>query len=186
MNFTIEDAERLLREYTKNDFLLKHAFSVKAAMEKYSEIFNGDKEKWGIAGLLHDFDYEKFPDDHPYKGAEILRKMGVDEDIVKAILSHASYTGVPRETDMARALFAIDELTGLILAVSFVMPDKSIKSVKVKSVKKKLKDKAFAKKVNREEIYEGVEELGVDLTSHIETVLNAMKEISDIIEGKSS
>ncbi len=182
MGFTISDAERLLREYTTNDFLLKHAFSVKASMEKYSEIFNEDREKWGIAGLLHDFDYEKFPAEHPYKGAEILKEKGVNEEIVKAILSHASYTGVPRDTKMAKTLFAVDELTGLILAVSFVMPDRSIKSVKVKSVKKKLKDKAFARKVNRDEIYEGITELGVDLTSHIEVVLEAMKGISEIID----
>ncbi len=183
MKFTLLDAEKLLKEYTTNDFLLKHAYSVKAAMESYAEIFGGDREKWGITGLLHDFDYEKYPEEHPFKGAEILRDMGVDEEIVNAILSHASHTNVPRETDMAKALFAVDELTGLILAVSFVMPDKSIKSVKVKSVKKKLKDKAFARKVNREEIYLGVEELGVDLTKHIELVLNAMKEIADILEG---
>ncbi len=183
MKFTLSDAEKLLKEYTTNDFLLKHAYSVKSAMESYSEIFGGDREKWGITGLLHDFDYEKYPEEHPFKGAEILRDMGVDEEIVNAILSHASHTNVPRETDMAKALFAVDELTGLILAVSFVMPDKSIKSVKVKSVKKKLKDKAFARKVNREEIYLGVEELGVDLTDHIERVLNAMKGIAHIIDG---
>lgn len=132
-------------------------------------------------GLLHDFDYEKYPslEDHPFKGAEILREKGYPEEWIEAILGHAEHTGVPRKTNMAKALFAVDELCGFITAVALVRPDKKLDSVKVKSVKKKLKDKAFARQVSREDIRKGAEELGVDLDEHIAFVLEAMKSVAD-------
>ena len=174
-------AWNLLTEYTKKDGLIKHALAVEASMRAYANKFGEDTEVWGIVGLLHDFDYEKYPsmEDHPFKGAEILRKEGVPENWVKAILSHASHTGIPRDTLMAKTLFAVDELTGFITAVAYVRPSRKLSEVKVKSVKKKMKDKAFARQVNRDEIKEGAELLGVTLDDHIEFVIQAMQNISD-------
>src|SRR6056297_1966662 len=176
-----EQAWKLLNEYTKKDNLIKHALAVEAAMHAYAKKFNEDEDVWGTVGLLHDFDYERFPtaEDHPYKGAEILREKGVDESWVKAILGHADYTGVPRDTLMAKTLFAVDELTGLITATALVRPSKQLRDLKVKSVKKKLKDKAFAASINRDDIKKGAEELGVDLSEHIGFVIEAMKSVSD-------
>jgi len=176
-----EQAWVLLNEYTKKDNLIKHALSVEAAMRAYAKKFNEDEEVWGTVGLLHDFDYERFPtaEDHPYRGAEILREKGVDEAWVKAILGHADYTGVERDTLMAKTLFAVDELTGMITAATLVRPSKKIEDLKVKSVKKKLKDKSFAASVNRDDIKKGAEELGVDLSEHIQFVIDAMKSVSD-------
>jgi len=176
-----EQAWALLKEYTKKDNLIKHALAVEAAMRAYAKKFNEDEETWGIVGLLHDFDYERFPtaEDHPYRGAEILREKGVDEAWVKAILGHADYTGVERDTLMAKTLFAVDELTGMITAATLVRPSKKIEDLKVKSVKKKLKDKSFAASVNRDDIKKGAEELGVDLSEHIQFVIDAMKSVSD-------
>ncbi len=175
---TREEAMAILTEYTKSESLLKHAFAVEAAMRAYARKFGEDEEKWGVVGLLHDFDYEKYPDEHPMKGGEILKEKGVPEEIRIAILGHANFSGVPRETLMAKALYAVDELCGFLIAVALVRPSKSIGEVKVKSVKKKLKDKSFAAKVNREEIKEGAEELGVPFEEHVEFVIKALSGIA--------
>ncbi len=178
---TREEVYRLLTEYTTKDGLIKHALAVEAAMRAYARKFGEDEETWGIIGLLHDFDYEKYPtaEEHPYKGAEILREKGFPEEWIKTIMSHASHTGVPRESQMAKTLFAVDELCGFITAVTYVRPNKKLNEVKVKSVKKKMKDKAFARQVNRDEIREGAEQLGISLEEHIEFVITAMQSISD-------
>lgn len=175
-----EEAYQLLTEYTRKDGLIKHALAVEAAMRAYARKFGEDEETWGIIGLLHDFDYEKYPtaEEHPFKGAEILREKGFPEEWIRVILSHASYTGVPRDSLMAKTLFAVDELCGFITAVAYVRPNRKLAEVKVKSVKKKLKDKAFARQVNREEIREGAEELGIPLDEHIEFVIAAMQEVA--------
>ncbi len=177
---TREQAYALLTEYTQKENLIKHALAVEAAMRAYAQKFGEDEEAWGIVGLLHDFDYERYPslEDHPFKGAEILREKGYPEEWIEAILGHAEHTGVPRKTLMAKTLFAVDELCGFITAVALVRPDKKLESVKVKSVKKKLKDKAFARQVSREDIRKGAEELGVELEDHISFVLDAMKKIA--------
>jgi len=147
-------------------------------MRKMAEKYNGDSDEWGLTGLLHDFDYERYPtmEEHPYKGNEILKNNGYPDSICTAIMGHATYTGVPRETDMAKALFSVDELTGFIFAVTYVRPSKSIFEVKPKSVKKKLKQKSFAASVLREDIFQSMEELGVDMTEHIQYVIDALKE----------
>ena len=175
------EAIELLHEYTKTDSLRRHALGVEQAMRKMSENYGGDPDEWGLTGLMHDFDYEKYPsmEDHPYRGNEILNKKGWPESITKAIMGHATYTGVPRDTDMAKSLFAVDELTGFIFAVTYVRPSKSIFEVKPKSVKKKLKQKSFAASVLRGDIFQSVEELGVDLTEHIQFVIDALKEKAD-------
>jgi len=171
-----EEALALLHEHTKGDALRAHALGVEAAMRHYAAHFGEDVERWGVCGLLHDFDYEQYPslEDHPTKGAEILRGRGYDEELVTAILGHAPHTGVPRETLMAKTLFAVDELTGFIGAVALVRPSKKVADVKVKSVKKKLKTPAFARNVSREEIVQGAEELGVDLDEHIQRCIDAL------------
>ena len=171
----------LLREYTKKDGLIKHALAVEAAVRAYAAKLGGDEQAWALVGLLHDFDYEMFPEppDHPLKGADILRERGYPEEFVRAILSHAGYTGVPRETDCARWLFAVDELCGFCMACAMVQPDKKIAQVKVKSVKKKLKKKDFAAKVNREDIHEGAADLGLELDEIIEHVLGALVPAAD-------
>ncbi len=178
---TYEDALKLLFEYTESENLRKHAFAVESAMRAYARKFGEDEEKWAIVGLLHDFDYEKFPtpDQHPWVGSKILEERGYPEDIRKAILGHADYTGVPRDTLMAKVLYACDELCGFITAVALVKPNKKLEEVTVESVKKKLKDKAFARSVNREDIYKGAEELGIPLDEHIQFVIEAMKSIAD-------
>lgn len=178
---TRAEAWELLNEYTKNPNLIKHALAVEAAMRAYAEKFGEDVETWSVVGLLHDFDYEKYPtaENHPYRGAEILREKGLDETLIRAIMSHAEYTGVPRENKLAKTLFAVDELCGFITAVALVRPDKKIATVGPQSVKKKLKAKAFAAQVSREDITKGAEELGVDLTEHIGFVIAAMTNIAD-------
>ncbi len=176
-----EQAYQLLTEYTQKDNLIKHALAVEAAMRAYARTFGEDEEVWGIVGLLHDFDYERYPDpeDHPFKGAEILRARGLPEEWIEAILGHADHTGVPRRTRMAKALYAVDELCGFITAVAYVRPSKKIADVTVQSVKKKFKDKAFARQVSRQDMIRGAEELGVPLDEHIERVLTAMQGIAD-------
>ena len=173
-----EDAIKLLHKYTKTDSLRRHALGVEQAMRKMAVKYNGDPDEWGITGLMHDFDYEMHPtiEEHPYIGNEILKSKGYPESITQAIMGHATYTGVSRETDMAKALFSVDELTGFIFAVTYVRPSKSIFEVKPKSVKKKLKQKSFAASVLREDIFQSVEELGVDLTEHIQFVIDALAE----------
>jgi predicted hydrolase (HD superfamily) len=162
--------------------------SVEAAMRAYAEHFGEDPERWGLAGLIHDFDYERFPnaahsptEEHPSQGVKLLRERGWPEDILQAILGHAAYTNVARETRMARALFAVDELTGLITATALVKPTKSVHDVDARSVRKKMKDKAFAKGVSREDVLLGVQELGVDLDQHIQFVIDAMRREADAI-----
>ena len=171
----------ILKKYTKSDSLLRHAYAVEQAMRKYAEKFGEDVDKWGITGLLHDFDYEKHPtmEEHPFVGNKILKEHGYDDDILDAIMGHAEYTGVPRESLMAKTLFAVDELVGFIFAVTYVRPSKSVLDVKVKSVNKKLKTLSFAAKVSREDINKGIEELGVDRTEHIQFVIDALKEKAD-------
>jgi putative nucleotidyltransferase with HDIG domain len=178
-----DDAWQLVNEFTENQNLVRHMLAVEAAMRAYARKYGEDEELWGIVGLIHDFDYEQNPDltveGHPVTGAKILRERGWPEDIVRAVLSHASeYTGVPRETLMERVLYAVDDLTGLLVAVALVRPSKSILDVKLKSVRKKWKDRAFAAAVNREEIQQAAADLGVDLNEHIQIVLDAMKEIA--------
>jgi predicted hydrolase (HD superfamily) len=177
---TRQEAWELLCEYTKGKSLRQHAVAVETAMRAGAPHYGGadaDPEEWGITGLLHDFDYEMFPtaDEHPYKGANILCGRGYPERIIRAIMGHATYTGVPRDTRMAQALFATDELCGFLVACALVRPTRSLDDLEVSSVKKKLKDKAFARSVNREDIRQGVEELGVPLEEHIRFVIEALK-----------
>ncbi len=171
----------LLHEHTKTESLRRHAYAVEAAMRAAATSTGNDSDYWGAVGLLHDFDYERFPEppDHPLKGAEILRQLEYPEEFIRTILSHATYTGVPRDNDCARWLFAVDELAGFCMACAMVQPEKQIAGVKVKSVKKKLKRKDFAAKVNREEIREGAEELGIELDQVIEHVLTALVPVAD-------
>jgi len=178
---TREDAWKLLTEHTKNPNLIKHALAVEAAMRAYARRFGEDEELWGITGLIHDFDYEEHPtaEEHPLVGAKILEELGWPSEIIEAVKGHAEYLNVPRETLMAKALFAVDELTGLIVACTLVRPDKSIHSLKVKSVRKKWKDKSFARGVSREDIERGAAELGVDLNEHIAIVIEAMQSIAE-------
>jgi putative nucleotidyltransferase with HDIG domain len=173
---TREEAWAILTEFTKGDALLKHALAVEAAMRAYAERRGADPELWGVTGLLHDFDYERWPtlEDHPFRGSEILAERGVSEEIRRAILGHGDHTKVPRDTDMAKALFAVDELCGFLTACALVRPSRKIAEVPVKSVKKKMKDKAFARGVAREDIVKGCAELGVDLDDHIAVVRDAM------------
>ena len=179
---TRDDAISLLHEYTASDSLRKHMLSVEAAMRAYAEHFREDVERWGLTGLIHDFDYERWPNQehspttgHPAEGVRILRERGWPEDILEAILGHATYSGVPRTSRMAKTLFAVDELTGLITATALVRPSRSVHEVDAKSVRKKMKDKAFARGVSREDVIQGAEELGVDLDTHIQFVIEAMR-----------
>ena len=173
-----DQAIAILHEYTKTDSLRKHAISVEAAMRAYAKKYNEDEEIWGSVGLIHDFDYEKFPDEHPMKGSEILAEKGISEELRTVILGHADFTGVARETLMAKSLFAVDELCGFIIAVTLVRPTKSVSEVSVKSVKKKMKDKRFAAKINRDEIRKGAEELGVDFDEHVTFVIQALSPVA--------
>ncbi len=174
MNYT--DALNLMHEYTKSDALRKHMYAVEAAMRAYARRFNEDEEAWAVVGVLHDFDYEMFPNipDHPMKGSEILKKKGYADDIRIAILGHASFTNITRESLMAKVLYACDELCGFISAVAIIRPNK-INDLEVSSVKKKLKDKSFAKNVSREDIELSIKDLGIPLEKHISFVIEAMK-----------
>jgi putative nucleotidyltransferase with HDIG domain len=167
----------ILKEYTKNESLLKHAYAVETCVKAYAIKFNEDAEYWGNVALLHDFDYEMYPtaEDHPFKGSEILSRLGFDENFTNSILSHAGYARVPRNTLLRKTLFACDELAGFITAVTYVRPNKTVDEVEVKSVRKKMKDKAFASKVNREDITNGATELEVPLDEHIDFCINAMR-----------
>ena len=175
------EAERILEDWMKNKNLRKHAYAVEAAMRAYAAKFGEDEEKWGVVGLLHDFDYERYPtlEDHPFKGVEYLKEQGYSDELTEAILAHAEHTGTTRDTDLKKCIFAVDELTGLIVAVALVRPSKKLADVNVESVQKKWKEKAFAAGVDRGIIERGAEELGVELTEHIEMVLKAMQGISE-------
>ena len=182
------DALALMHEYTASESLRKHMLGVEAAMRAYAVHFGEDPERWGLAGLIHDFDYERYPNDahsgteeHPAEGVRILRARGWPEDILEAILGHAAYCNVPRATRMAQTLFAVDELSGLITATALVKPTKSVFDVDASSVRKKMKDKGFARGVNREDVMTGVSELGVELEPHIQFVIEAMRGVADSI-----
>jgi putative nucleotidyltransferase with HDIG domain len=180
------DALALMHEYTQSDSLRKHMLAVEAAMRAYAIRFGEDPERWGLTGLMHDFDYERFPnaehsptEGHPAQGVRILRERGWPEDILDAIMGHGTYTGVARETRMAKALFAVDELTGLVTATALVRPSRSVNEVDARSVKKKMKDKGFARGVNRDDVLLGAQELGVELDEHIQFVVDAMRAVAD-------
>jgi putative nucleotidyltransferase with HDIG domain len=179
---TRDEALALMHEYTASDALRKHMYGVELAMRAYARKYGEDEERWGLVGLLHDFDYERYPNDahspteeHPSVGVRLLRERGVADDLCRAILGHASYTGVPRDTLLARALFAVDELCGFLVACALVRPSKSLTDLEVKSVNKKLKDKAFARGVSRDDIARGAEELGVPQDDHIRFVIEALR-----------
>jgi putative nucleotidyltransferase with HDIG domain len=183
---TRDQAWAIVTEFTASESLLRHMHAVEVAMRAYAPRFEGDPDLWGVVGLLHDFDYEKYPDvavaGHPVMGAKILRERGISDEIIQAILAHAEeITGVQPETPMQKALVAVDELTGFIIAVALVRPSKSILDVTTKSVKKKWKDKAFAAPVNRHEIEHAAENLGVPLDEHITIVLDAMRAHADTL-----
>jgi putative nucleotidyltransferase with HDIG domain len=178
------DALAIVHQYIKNPNLIKHMLSVEAAMRFYARKFGEDEEKWGVTALLHDFDWEIHPtmEDHPMAGVPILREHGVSEEIIRAVLSHASHTGIPRETLMEKALFACDEVTGLITAVALVRPSRALYDLKPKSVKNKWKDRSFAAGANREEIKQGAAELGVPLWEHVANVIEAMNGIAEELD----
>ncbi len=177
-----EDALALVHEYTASDALRKHMYAVEIAMRAMAEKYGGDPDYWGVVGLVHDFDYERWPnavhsatEGHPAEGVRILAGAGLPEDGQRAILGHANYSGVARETPLARALFAVDELCGFLVACALVRPSRSLADLEVSSVKKKLKDKAFARGVSRDDVYRGVEELGVSLEDHVGFVIAALR-----------
>ena len=173
-------AWNLMCEYTQSESLRKHMLAVEACMRAYARKYGEDEDKWGVTGLLHDFDYEKYPtpQEHPFVGNKILEERGYPEDIRRAILSHADYSGVKRESRMEKVLYACDELAGFITASALVKPNKSLSAVEAKSVRKKMKDKAFARSVNREDIINGAADLGVDLEEHIAFCIEAMKAVA--------
>ena len=181
---TRDEALALMQEHTQSPSLRQHMLAVEAAMRAYATKFGEDPEPWGLIGLLHDFDYEKFPnqehsptDGHPAWGVNLLRSKGVAESLLRAVLGHANYSGVPRDTQMAKVLFAVDELCGFLVACALVRPSKSFADLEVSSVKKKLKDKAFARGVNREDVRQGAEELGVPLDEHIQFCIQALRPV---------
>ena len=185
---TRNDAWSLLTEFTQSESLRKHALAVEACLRAYARKFGEDEERWGVVGLIHDFDYEKYPsrEDHPYKGNEVLKQRGVDEEICRAIMSHADYTGVTRDSNLEKALFACDELAGFITATALIKPNKLLAEVDARSVRKRMKDKAFARAVSREDIVNGAAGLGVDLDEHIAFCIEAMRSVAKELglEGK--
>jgi putative nucleotidyltransferase with HDIG domain len=183
MDLTRDAAWALLNEYTRGESLLKHALAVEAAVRGYARMFGEDENAWGIVALLHDFDYERWPslDDHPFRGAEILRERGYPEWVIRAILSHADYSGVSRDSRLEKTLFACDELAGFITAASLVRPSRSVLDLEASSVKKRMKDKAFARGVKREDLTAGAELLGLPLEQHIANVIGFMREQADAL-----
>jgi putative nucleotidyltransferase with HDIG domain len=188
MDLTRAAAWELLNEYTKGESLLKHALAVEAAVRGYARRFGEDDNAWGIVALLHDFDYERWPslDDHPFRGAEILRQRGYPEWVVRAILSHADYSGVPRDSLLEKTLFACDELAGFITAASLVRPSRSVLDLEASSVKKRMKDKAFARGVKRDDLTAGAALLGLPLDQHITNVIGFMREEADTLGLRGS
>jgi putative nucleotidyltransferase with HDIG domain len=179
---TRDEALPLMHEYTESESLRRHMYCVEIAMRGYAKHYGEDEEAWGLVGLLHDFDYEKYPnqehsatEDHPSFGVRLLRERGLPDTMCEAILGHATYCGVPRESLMAKALFAVDELSGFLVACALVRPGKNLDDLQIKSVKKKLKDKAFAKGVNRDDIRQGAEELGVPLEEHVQFMIDTLR-----------
>ncbi len=185
---TRDAALALMHEYTASESLRKHMLTVEVAMRAYAEHYGEDVERWGLAGLVHDFDYERFPnatrsatEEHPSAGVRILRERGYPEDVLDAIMGHAEYTHTPRVSLIARALFAVDELSGLITATALVKPSRAVRDVEARSVRKKMKDKAFARGVSREDVVQGAQELGVDLDEHIAFVVAALQRSAESI-----
>jgi putative nucleotidyltransferase with HDIG domain len=189
---TRDQAYELMKEWTQSDSLRKHMLSVETAVVAYAKKYNEDENKWAVAALLHDFDYEKYPElsenGHPFVGVQYLREQGYDEEILEAILGHADFSGVPRTTRLAKTLYACDEITGLITAAVYVRPDKNIANQTVDSLKKKFKDKAFAKGVNRDDVKRGAEEIDVELWEHVGFVLAAMQAKAETLglQGQSA
>jgi predicted hydrolase (HD superfamily) len=183
-----DDAWQLLTEYTRSDSLLKHAMGVEAAVRGYARRFGEDEDDWGIVGLLHDFDYERWPslDDHPFRGCEILHEKGYPEWVTRAILSHADYSGVPRESRLEKTLWACDEMAGFVTAAALVRPSKSVLDLEAASVVKRMKDKAFARAVKREDLKKGAEELELTLDEHIANVIGFMRERADALGLRGS
>ena len=184
MSWSRDRALTLMHEYTQSDALRKHMYAVEAAMRAMAQRLGGDPEEWGLVGLLHDFDYERFPNpdhsptaEHPSEGVRVLAAQDFPEPLRRAILGHANYTGVARDSDLAKALFAVDELCGFLVACALVRPSKSLEDLEVSSVKKKLKDKGFARGVNRDDVHQGAAELGVPLDEHIQFVLDALRPV---------
>ena len=188
MELNRDAAWELLAEYTQSENLRKHGLAVEASLRGYARKFAEDEVLWGTVGLLHDFDYERWPslDDHPFRGAEILRKQGYPEVVVRAILSHAEYTGVTRESKLEHALFACDEMSGFVTAASLVRPSKSVLDLAAKSVKKRMKDKAFARGVSRDDLRLGAEKIGLPLDDHITNVITFMREEADALGLRGS
>jgi putative nucleotidyltransferase with HDIG domain len=185
---TRDDAWRLLTEYTKSESLLKHAMAVEAAVRGYARKFGEDEQSWGLVALLHDFDYERWPslEEHPFRGSEILRELGYPEWVIRAILSHADYSGVARESLLEKTLFACDEMAGFVTAASLVRPSKSVLDLEPKSVMKRMKDKAFARGVKREDLVAGAELLGLPLDEHIGNVIAFMREEAEALGLKGT
>ena len=183
-----DTAWALLTEYTKSESLRKHALTVEIAVCGYARKFGEDENLWGLVGLLHDFDYERWPslEDHPYRGAEILRERGYSEVLIRAIMSHSDETGVVRQSRLEHTLFACDELAGFITAAALVRPSKSVLDLEAKSVKKRMKDKAFARGVSRDDLRKGAEELGLSLDEHITNVITSMRSSAETLELKGS
>jgi putative nucleotidyltransferase with HDIG domain len=183
MNLSREAAWALLTEFTRNESLQKHALAVEAAVRGYARQWGEDEHAWGVTALLHDFDYERFPDlaDHPFKGAAILRERGYPEWLVRAVLSHADHTGVARESRLEHTLFACDEMAGFITAAALIRPSKSLLDLEAKSVVKRMKEKAFARAVNRDDLRRGAEEIGVPLDAHVANVIAFMREQADAL-----
>ena len=183
MELSREQAWALLTEYTQNENLQKHALAVEAAVRGYAREFGEDEAAWGVTALLHDFDYDRYPDlaDHPFKGAEILRERGYPEWLVRAVLSHADHTGVARETRLEHTLFACDEMAGFVTAAALIRPSKSLLDLEAKSVVKRMKEKAFARAVNRDDLRRGAEEIGVPLDAHVANVIGYMRAEADAL-----
>lgn len=183
MELTRDDAWALLTEFTQNENLQKHALAVEAAVRGYARLWSEDETAWGVTALLHDFDYERYPDlaDHPFRGAEILRERGYPEWLVRAVLSHADHTGVARESRLEHTLFACDEMAGFVTAAALVRPSKSLLDLEAKSVVKRMKEKAFARAVSRDDLRRGADEIGVALDEHVARVIAFMREQADAL-----
>jgi putative nucleotidyltransferase with HDIG domain len=183
MELTRDAAWALLTEFTQNENLQKHALAVEAAVRGYARLWGEDEEAWGVTALVHDFDYERYPDlaDHPFKGAEILRERGYPEWLVRAVLSHADHTGVARASRLEHALFACDEMAGFVTAAALIRPSRSLLDLEAKSVVKRMKEKAFARAVNRDDLRRGAEEIGVPLDAHVANVIGFMREQADAL-----
>jgi predicted hydrolase (HD superfamily) len=183
MELTRDTAWALLTEYTQSDSLRKHALAVEASMRGYARRFEEDEDVWGFVGLVHDFDYERWPDaeNHPFRGVGILRERGCPEFVLRAILSHADYSGVPRESQLEKTLYACDEMSGFVTAAALVRPTRSVLDLEASSVRKRMKDKAFARAVNREDLVRGAEALGIPLEEHISNVIASMREQADAL-----